>query len=136
MCCKQIRWKAGKVLCEKYIIYFAKYILFIKEYKPNIHVQGRLKVQTSKLILNCIILQQIRALLQHVGTSFCPNFVDWFGREGTNSHSRIADRSILAKFLQSNPSDFSTTKFQVQLLSIYLDDCRAMNYIKFLHAFL
>ncbi|KAL8120546.1 tRNA ligase 1-like [Apium graveolens] len=56
--------------------------------------------------------QQIRALLQHVGTSFCPNFVDWFGREGTNSHSRIADRSILAKFLQSNPSDFSTTKFQ------------------------
>ncbi|KAK1357380.1 putative 2',3'-cyclic-nucleotide 3'-phosphodiesterase [Heracleum sosnowskyi] len=56
--------------------------------------------------------QQIRALLQNVGTSFCPNYVDWSGKEGTNIHSSNADRSILSKFLQSNPSDFSTTKFQ------------------------
>lgn len=59
------------------------------------------------------MLQQIKALLQSVGTSFCPNYVDWFGSEGSDSHSRNADRSVLAKFLQAHPADFSTTKLQV-----------------------
>ncbi|KAI8573733.1 hypothetical protein RHMOL_Rhmol01G0299200 [Rhododendron molle] len=56
--------------------------------------------------------QQIKALLESVGTSFCPNYVDWLGNGATDSHSRIADRSVLSKFLQAHPADFSTTKLQ------------------------
>ncbi|KAL3518340.1 hypothetical protein ACH5RR_020929 [Cinchona calisaya] len=56
--------------------------------------------------------QQIRALLQSVGTSFCPNYLDWFGNEGSDPHSRNADRSVLTKFLQAHPVDFSTAKLQ------------------------
>ncbi|XP_058202693.1 tRNA ligase 1-like [Rhododendron vialii] len=62
--------------------------------------------------------QQIKALLESVGTSFCPNYVDWLGNGATDSHSRTADRSVLSKFLQAHPADFSTTKLQemVQLM--------------------
>ncbi|XP_057782702.1 tRNA ligase 1 [Salvia miltiorrhiza] len=56
--------------------------------------------------------QQIMALLKSAGTSFCPNYMDWFGTEGSDSHSRNADRSVLSKFLQTRPADFSTTKLQ------------------------
>ncbi|KAF9664985.1 hypothetical protein SADUNF_Sadunf16G0075200 [Salix dunnii] len=56
--------------------------------------------------------QQIKALLQSVGSSFCPNFSDWFGVESGDSHSKNADRSVVSKFLQAQPSDFSTTKLQ------------------------
>uniref|UniRef100_A0A5B6ZRT4 tRNA ligase phosphodiesterase domain-containing protein n=2 Tax=Davidia involucrata TaxID=16924 RepID=A0A5B6ZRT4_DAVIN len=56
--------------------------------------------------------QQIKALLQSVGTSFCPDYLDWFGNEATDVHSRNADRSVLSKFLQAHPADYSTTKFQ------------------------
>ncbi|KAL0533877.1 hypothetical protein IC582_028148 [Cucumis melo] len=52
--------------------------------------------------------QQIKALLQNVGTAFCPDHSDWYG----DSHSRNADRSVLSKFLQANPADFSTSKLQ------------------------
>ncbi|KAF8395227.1 hypothetical protein HHK36_019169 [Tetracentron sinense] len=56
--------------------------------------------------------QQIKALLQSVGTSFCPDYSDWFGNGAGDIHSRNADRSVLSKFLQSHPADFSTTKLQ------------------------
>ncbi|PIM97524.1 hypothetical protein CDL12_30004 [Handroanthus impetiginosus] len=56
--------------------------------------------------------QQIKALLEAVGTSFCPNYLDWFGHGASDSHSRNADRSVLSKFLQTRPADFSTTKLQ------------------------
>ncbi|KAM0952110.1 putative tRNA ligase 1 [Dioscorea sansibarensis] len=56
--------------------------------------------------------QQIQALLQHAGTSLCPNFCDWFGNGAVGIHSRNADRSVLSKFLQAHPADFSTTKLQ------------------------
>ncbi|KAE9463480.1 hypothetical protein C3L33_04628, partial [Rhododendron williamsianum] len=56
--------------------------------------------------------EQIKALLESVGTSFCPNYVDWLGNGATDSHSRIADCSVLSKFLQALPADFSTTKLQ------------------------
>ncbi|KAL3850759.1 hypothetical protein ACJIZ3_012641 [Penstemon smallii] len=56
--------------------------------------------------------QQIKALLESVGTSFCPNYLDWFGNEASDSHSRNADRSVLSKFLQAHPADFSTMKLQ------------------------
>ncbi|XP_022157928.1 tRNA ligase 1 [Momordica charantia] len=52
--------------------------------------------------------QQIKALLQNVGSSFCPDHSDWSG----DSHSRTADRSVLSKFLQTSPTDFSTSKLQ------------------------
>ncbi|CAI9105205.1 OLC1v1004078C1 [Oldenlandia corymbosa var. corymbosa] len=56
--------------------------------------------------------QQIKALLQNVGTSFCLNYLDWFGTEGSESHSRNADRAVITKFLQAHPADISTTKLQ------------------------
>ncbi|XP_050233507.1 tRNA ligase 1 [Mercurialis annua] len=56
--------------------------------------------------------QQIKALLQSIGTSFCPDSSDWFGIEDGDMHSRNADRSVVTKFLQAHPADFSTTKLQ------------------------
>ncbi|KAH7661894.1 tRNA ligase phosphodiesterase domain-containing protein [Dioscorea alata] len=56
--------------------------------------------------------QQIQALLQHAGTSLCPSFCDWFGNGAVGIHFRNADRSVLSKFLQVHPADFSTTKLQ------------------------
>ncbi|XP_050261820.1 tRNA ligase 1-like isoform X2 [Quercus robur] len=62
--------------------------------------------------------QQIKALLQSVGTSFCPDYSDWFGdEEAGDTHSRNADKSVLSKFLQSHPADYSTTKLQDDILS-------------------
>uniref|UniRef100_A0A7N2MVT7 Uncharacterized protein n=1 Tax=Quercus lobata TaxID=97700 RepID=A0A7N2MVT7_QUELO len=58
--------------------------------------------------------QQIKALLQSVGTSFCPDYSDWFGdEEAGDTHSRNANKSVLSKFLQSHPADYSTTKLQI-----------------------
>ncbi|GAB4854981.1 hypothetical protein Ancab_023568 [Ancistrocladus abbreviatus] len=56
--------------------------------------------------------QQIRALLESVGTSFCPDYADWFGKEAGDFHSRNVDRSVLTKFLQAHPADNSTAKLQ------------------------
>ncbi|XXG44458.1 hypothetical protein AAC387_Pa01g4255 [Persea americana] len=52
--------------------------------------------------------QQIKALLQGVGTSMCPDYIDWTGDVLT----RNADRSVLSKFLQAHPADHSTIKLQ------------------------
>ncbi|KAK8645408.1 hypothetical protein V6N13_119238 [Hibiscus sabdariffa] len=51
--------------------------------------------------------QQIKALLRSVGSSFCSDHSDW-----CDSHSRNADRSVLSKFLQAHPADYSTAKLQ------------------------
>ncbi|CAN8311589.1 unnamed protein product [Cochlearia groenlandica] len=56
--------------------------------------------------------QQIKALLGSVGPRFCPSDSDWFGDESVDSHSKNADKSVVTKFLQSNPSDYSTSKVQ------------------------
>ncbi|XP_071701268.1 tRNA ligase 1 [Rutidosis leptorrhynchoides] len=56
--------------------------------------------------------QQIKALLEHTGTSFCPDYVDWFGIKADDVLSRNADRSVVDKFLKANPSDYSTTKLK------------------------
>lgn len=47
----------------------------------------------------------------------CPDFVDWFGDDSLGPQSRNADRSVLSKFLQSHPADFSTTKLQVVVVN-------------------
>ncbi|XP_018490346.2 tRNA ligase 1 isoform X1 [Raphanus sativus] len=56
--------------------------------------------------------QQIKALLTSVGPSFCPSDLDWFGDESVDSHSKNADKSVVTKFLQSQPADYSTSKLQ------------------------
>uniref|UniRef100_A0A1J3K968 Uncharacterized protein n=1 Tax=Noccaea caerulescens TaxID=107243 RepID=A0A1J3K968_NOCCA len=56
--------------------------------------------------------QQIRALLRSVGPRFCPSDLDWFGDESVDSHSKNADKSVVTKFLQSQPVDYSTSKLQ------------------------
>ncbi|KAI3687795.1 hypothetical protein L1987_81498 [Smallanthus sonchifolius] len=55
---------------------------------------------------------QIKALLENTGTSFCPDYVDWFGIEAADVLPRNADRSVVSKFLQANPSNYSTTKLK------------------------
>ncbi|KAI4383820.1 hypothetical protein MLD38_009617 [Melastoma candidum] len=56
--------------------------------------------------------QQIKALLNSVGTSFCPNLSDWHKNESGDDHSRNADRSVVSKYLQCRPADYSTMKLQ------------------------
>lgn len=54
--------------------------------------------------------QQIEALLQNVGASFCPDHSDWYG--SGDAHSRNADNSVVSKFLESHYVDESTRKLQ------------------------
>nr|CAD1818356.1 unnamed protein product [Ananas comosus var. bracteatus] len=56
--------------------------------------------------------QQMKALLDNVGTSMCPDHSDWFGIGDFGAHSRNADRSVLTKFLQAHPTDYATMKLQ------------------------
>ena len=57
--------------------------------------------------------QQIKALLDNVGDSMCPDHSDWFGNSGLDAQSRNADRSVVTKFLQAHPTDYATKKLQV-----------------------
>nr|CAB3452233.1 unnamed protein product [Digitaria exilis] len=56
--------------------------------------------------------QQIKALLENVGASMCPDHSDWFGNNGLDAQSRNADRSVVTKFLQAHPTDYATKKLQ------------------------
>ncbi|KAJ0244827.1 tRNA ligase 1 [Hirschfeldia incana] len=56
--------------------------------------------------------QQIRELLKSVGPSFCPNNLDWFGVESVDCYSKNADKSVVTKFLESQPADDSTSRLQ------------------------
>lgn len=56
--------------------------------------------------------QQMKALLEGVGSSFCPDYADWFGTDAADIQSRNADKSVLSKFLQAHPADYSTKKLQ------------------------
>ncbi|KAF8116240.1 hypothetical protein N665_0020s0092 [Sinapis alba] len=56
--------------------------------------------------------QQIRELLKSVGPSLCPNNLDWFGVESVDCYSKKADKSVVTKFLESQPEDYSTSKLQ------------------------
>lgn len=56
--------------------------------------------------------QQMKALLEGVGSSFCPDYADWFGTDAADIHSRNADKSVLSKFLLAHPADYSTKKLQ------------------------
>ncbi|KAL5701474.1 hypothetical protein ACHQM5_026804 [Ranunculus cassubicifolius] len=57
--------------------------------------------------------QTIRALLENAGTSFCPNPADWFGVDSAqNSYSANSDKSLVSRFLEAQPTDYSTTKLQ------------------------
>ncbi|KAJ4866805.1 RNAligase [Raphanus sativus] len=56
--------------------------------------------------------QQIRELLKSVGRSFCPNNLDWFGDESVDCYPKNADKSVVTKFLESQPADYSTSKLQ------------------------
>jgi hypothetical protein len=60
--------------------------------------------------------QQIKALLENVGASMCPDHSDWFGTGGLDAQSRNADRSVVTKFLQAHPADYATMKLQVSSL--------------------
>lgn len=62
-----------------------------------------------------MLLQQMKALLENVGSSFCPDYSDWSGTDAGDMHSRNADKSVVSKFLQAHPTDYSTKKLQVSL---------------------
>ncbi|WZZ56798.1 hypothetical protein YC2023_056905 [Brassica napus] len=67
--------------------------------------------------------QQIRALLTSVGPSFCPSDLDWFGDDSVESHSKKADKSVVTKFLESQPADYTTSKLQVLELCVFVEFC-------------
>ncbi|CAJ2644485.1 unnamed protein product [Trifolium pratense] len=54
----------------------------------------------------------MKPLLESVGSSFCPDHSDWSGTDASNVHSRNADKSVLRKFLQAHPTDYSSKKLQ------------------------
>ncbi|KAM0856684.1 hypothetical protein ACQ4PT_048956 [Festuca glaucescens] len=56
--------------------------------------------------------QQIKALLDNVGSSMCPVHCDWFGNCGLEAQSRNADKSVVTHFLQAHPTDYATKKLQ------------------------
>ncbi|TVU41334.1 hypothetical protein EJB05_14841, partial [Eragrostis curvula] len=56
--------------------------------------------------------QQIKALLENVGASMCPDHSDWFGNSGLDAQSRNADKSVVTNFLQAHPTDYATKKLQ------------------------
>ncbi|KAL5197450.1 hypothetical protein ABZP36_000962, partial [Zizania latifolia] len=56
--------------------------------------------------------QQIKALLENVGSSMCPDHSDWFGCSGLDGQSCNADRLVVNKFLQAHPTDYATKKLQ------------------------
>eukprot|EP01018_Ginkgo_biloba_P015904 Gb_26327 [translate_table: standard] len=56
--------------------------------------------------------QQIKSLLKSVGMAMCPDYSDWFGSEIADMQSKGSDRSLVVKFAQSHPADYSTSKLQ------------------------
>ncbi|PKI62580.1 hypothetical protein CRG98_017002, partial [Punica granatum] len=80
----------------------------------DVSVQGSVDHITAQgeILEGLVARIQIKALLESVGPSFCPHLSDWLGKEAGDNHSRNADRSVLSKFLQSRPADYSTTKLQ------------------------
>lgn len=64
---------------------------------------------------NLLILheQQIKALLENIGSSMCPDHSDWFGNSGLDAQSRDADESAVTCLLQAHPTDNATKKLQV-----------------------
>ncbi|GLJ26185.1 hypothetical protein SUGI_0502400 [Cryptomeria japonica] len=56
--------------------------------------------------------QQIKALLRSVGTAMCPDYTDWFGNETVDMRSKSSSHALVAKFRQSHPADYATSKLQ------------------------
>lgn len=52
--------------------------------------------------------QQMKAILKSAGASMCPDDSDWFPTTELS-----APKSLIPKFLQAKPMDYSTKKLQV-----------------------
>lgn len=79
------------------------------------------------LVLSCCNLlllheQKIKALLENVGSSMCPDHSDWFGNSGLDAQSRNADKSVVTYFLQAHPTDYVTKKLQVCSFYLFLSN--------------
>jgi hypothetical protein len=57
--------------------------------------------------------QQIKALLENVGASMCPDQSDWFGNSGLDAQPKRTNKSVVLNFLQAHPTDYATKKLQV-----------------------
>ncbi|MCH88533.1 RNA ligase, partial [Trifolium medium] len=62
--------------------------------------------------------QQMKALLESVGSSFCPDYSDWSETDAADIHLRIDDESVLPKILQAHPADYSTKKLQFVVIAL------------------
>ncbi|XP_047091861.1 tRNA ligase 1-like isoform X1 [Lolium rigidum] len=51
--------------------------------------------------------QKIKALLENVGSSLCPDHSDWLDAQSPN-----ADKSFVTYFLEAHPTDYATKKLQ------------------------
>uniref|UniRef100_A0ACD5Y6D5 Uncharacterized protein n=1 Tax=Avena sativa TaxID=4498 RepID=A0ACD5Y6D5_AVESA len=56
--------------------------------------------------------QKIKALLENVRSSMCPDHSDWFGNSSLDAQSRNSDKSLVTYFLESHPTDYATKKLQ------------------------
>ncbi|XP_047080662.1 tRNA ligase 1-like [Lolium rigidum] len=57
-------------------------------------------------------MQQIKAILENVGSSMYPDHFDWSGNGGLDAQSQKAGESVVAEFLQAHPTDYATKKLQ------------------------
>ncbi|KQJ83582.1 tRNA ligase 1 [Brachypodium distachyon] len=56
--------------------------------------------------------QKIKALLENVGSSMCPDHSDWFGNSSLDAQSQSTDESLVTSFLEAHPTDYATKKLQ------------------------
>jgi hypothetical protein len=59
--------------------------------------------------------QKIKALLEYVGSSLCPDHSDWL-----DAQSPSADKSFVTYFLEAHPTDYATKKLQVSSFYLFL----------------
>uniref|UniRef100_A0A8R7QPL3 tRNA ligase phosphodiesterase domain-containing protein n=2 Tax=Triticum urartu TaxID=4572 RepID=A0A8R7QPL3_TRIUA len=56
--------------------------------------------------------QKIKAVLENVRSSMCPDHSDWFGNSSLDAQSRNTDKSLVTYFLEAHPTDYATKKLQ------------------------
>ncbi|RZC79785.1 hypothetical protein C5167_042362 [Papaver somniferum] len=106
-CCSRRSWPAKSVSS-----FFAAYDALCEEGTTTPVCKALDEVAVISRQKTMYKYKQIKALLQSVGSSFCPDLVDLFGNGSGDAHLRNADRSVVSKFLHAVPTDYATTKLQ------------------------
>jgi hypothetical protein len=82
------------------------------------------------LVLSCcnflLLLheQKIKALLETVGSSMCPDHSDWVLNSSLDAQSPNYE-SLVTYFLEAHPTDYATKKLQVSSFYLFLSNNRS-----------